>query len=54
MSAYLEKAAQRQTARDNLEELIADFDKANGAADQAAVAAQRAKLTDGTAPRCPG
>lgn len=49
VSAYLEKAAQRQIERDNLDELIADFDQPNGPADPAAVAAKRAKLT-GTAP----
>lgn len=45
VSAYLEKAAQRQIERDNLDELIADFDKANGPADPQAVTAKRAKLT---------
>lgn len=49
VSAYLEKAAQRQIERDNLDELIADFDQANGPADPEAVAAKRAKLT-GTTP----
>lgn len=49
VSAYLEKAAQRQIERDNLDELIADFDQANGPADPEAVAAKRAKLT-GTVP----
>jgi hypothetical protein len=49
VSAYLEQAAQRQIERDNLDELIADFDKANGPADPEAVAAKRAKLT-GTTP----
>ncbi|MCX5386201.1 hypothetical protein [Streptomyces sp. NBC_00083] len=49
VSAYLERAAQRQIERDNLDELIADFDEANGPADPEAVAAKRAKLT-GTAP----
>ncbi|MFE5908525.1 hypothetical protein ACFQ6B_05485 [Streptomyces wedmorensis] len=48
VSAYLEKAAQRQIERDNLDELIADFDKALGPADPEAVAAKRAKLTGGT------
>ena len=48
VSAYLEKAAQRQIERDNLDELIADFDKAHGPADPEAVAAKRAKLTGGT------
>ncbi|MFE0174024.1 hypothetical protein ACFWZ2_17050 [Streptomyces sp. NPDC059002] len=45
VSAYLEKAAQRQIERDNLDELIADFDQVNGPADAEAVAAKRAKLT---------
>ncbi|WP_395364928.1 hypothetical protein ACHGLA_29865 [Streptomyces sp. YH02] len=45
VSAYLEKAAQRQIERDNLDELIADFDKTHGPADPEAVAAKRAKLT---------
>ncbi|MEV6161287.1 hypothetical protein AB0L71_05080 [Streptomyces sp. NPDC052052] len=49
VSAYLEKAAQRQIERDNLDELIADFDKAHGPADPRAVAAKRAKLTGGPA-----
>ncbi|MFE9571408.1 hypothetical protein ACFYMW_23270 [Streptomyces sp. NPDC006692] len=48
-SAYLEKAAQRQIERDNLDELIADFDQTNGPADLEAVASKRAELT-GTAP----
>ncbi|WSI75130.1 hypothetical protein OG599_27655 [Streptomyces sp. NBC_01335] len=48
VSAYLEKAAQRQIERDNLDELIADFDKTHGPADPEAVAAKRAKLTGGT------
>jgi hypothetical protein len=39
VSAYLEKAAQRQIERDNLDELIADFDKVHGPADPEAVAA---------------
>ncbi|MFF0115323.1 hypothetical protein [Streptomyces prasinus] len=47
VSAYLEKAAQRQIERDNLDELIADFDKVHGPADPAAVAAKRARLTGG-------
>ncbi|MFI9584539.1 hypothetical protein ACIHCQ_22490 [Streptomyces sp. NPDC052236] len=46
VSAYLERAAQRQIERDNLDELIADFDKVHGQADPEAVAA---KLT-GPAP----
>jgi hypothetical protein len=45
VSAYLEKAAQRQIERDNLDELIADFDEVHGPADPAAVAAKRARLT---------
>lgn len=48
VSAYLERAAQRQIERDNLDELIADFDKTHGLADPEAVAAKRAKLTSGT------
>jgi hypothetical protein len=47
VSAYLEKAAQRQIERDNLDELIADFDKVHGPADPEAVAAKRARLTGG-------
>ncbi|ORT58106.1 hypothetical protein [Streptomyces sp. CB03238] len=45
VSAYLEKAAQRQIERDNLDELIADFDKTHGPADPEAVATKLAKLT---------
>jgi hypothetical protein len=45
VSAYLERAAQRQIERDDLAELIADFDKVNGPADPEAVAAKRARLT---------
>ncbi|MFD8261753.1 hypothetical protein ACFV19_23115 [Streptomyces griseoluteus] len=48
-SAYLERAAQRQIERDNLAELIADFERARGPADAEAMAAKRAKLT-GSAP----
>ncbi|MFF5501342.1 hypothetical protein [Streptomyces roseolus] len=48
VSAYLEKAAQRQIERDDLDELIADFDKNHGTADPEAVAARRAKLTGDT------
>ncbi|MFJ6946658.1 hypothetical protein ACISU4_18735 [Streptomyces wuyuanensis] len=48
VSAYLERAAQRQIERDSLDELIADFDKTHGPADAGAVAAKRAKLTGGT------
>ncbi|MCG7208220.1 hypothetical protein [Streptomyces arenae] len=47
VSAYLEKAAQRQIERDNLDELIADFDRMHGPADPEAVAAKRARLTGG-------
>ncbi|MCJ0869665.1 hypothetical protein [Streptomyces sp. AP-93] len=47
VSAYLERAAQRQIERDNLDELIADFDKTHGPTDPEAVAAKRAKLTGG-------
>ncbi|MDG9718523.1 hypothetical protein QC282_18245 [Streptomyces sp. DH24] len=46
-AAALEKAAQRQIERDNLDELIADFDKVHGPADPEAVAAKRARLTGG-------
>lgn len=45
VSAYLERAAQRQIERDNLDELIADFEKIHGPADPAAVADKRARLT---------
>lgn len=45
VSAYLEKAAQRQIERDNLDELIAGFEEVHGAADPEAVAAKRARLT---------
>ncbi|NEC66291.1 hypothetical protein [Streptomyces sp. SID9727] len=45
VSAYLERAAQRQIERDNLDELIAEFDMVHGPADPEAVAAKRAKLT---------
>ncbi|MEU8567144.1 hypothetical protein AB0C51_02085 [Streptomyces pathocidini] len=45
LSSYLERAAQRQIERDNLDELIGDFDKTHGPADPEAVAAKRAKLT---------
>lgn len=48
VSAYLERAAQRQIERDNLDELIADFDTAHGPADPEAVAAKRAKLAGAT------
>ncbi|MCY0936108.1 hypothetical protein [Streptomyces sp. H34-S4] len=49
VSAYLERAAQRQIERDHLDELIAEFDRVNGPADPAAVADKRARLT-GSAP----
>jgi hypothetical protein len=49
VSAYLERAAQRQIERDNLDELIADFDKVHGPADPESVAAKGAKLTGGAA-----
>ncbi|WP_377270686.1 hypothetical protein [Peterkaempfera sp. SMS 1(5)a] len=49
VSAYLERAAQRQIERDGLDELIADFDQVNGPVDEEAVAAKRARLT-GAAP----
>ncbi|GAA3197505.1 MULTISPECIES: hypothetical protein [Streptomyces] len=45
VSAYLEKAAQRQIERDRLDELIAAFDEVHGPADPDAVAAKRARLT---------
>ncbi|MFI5720338.1 hypothetical protein [Nocardia sp. NPDC051750] len=51
LSAYLEQAAQRQIERDNLDELIADFDEHNGPADPGAVAAKRAELTGATDPK---
>ncbi|MEU1982957.1 hypothetical protein [Nocardia sp. NPDC019395] len=41
----LQPAVQRRIERDNLDELIADFDKRNGPADAAAVAAKHAELT---------
>jgi hypothetical protein len=44
VSAYLESAAQRQIERDNLDELITEFDQVHGPADPKAVAAKRAKL----------
>ncbi|MEW2449246.1 hypothetical protein AB0896_17010 [Streptomyces parvulus] len=49
VSAYLEKAAQRQIERDDLDELIADFDQVHGPAAPEAVAAKRARMTGGTA-----
>ncbi|WP_442816494.1 hypothetical protein [Streptomyces sp. NBC_01304] len=45
VSAYLEKAVQRQIERDNLSDLVADFDQVNGPADPEAVAAKRVRLT---------
>ncbi|GAA3423112.1 hypothetical protein ACWDTT_01930 [Streptosporangium sandarakinum] len=48
VSAYLEKAAQRQIERDNLDELIADFERTHGPADPEAVTAKRIRLTGGT------
>ncbi|MEU1014856.1 hypothetical protein [Streptomyces sp. NPDC005898] len=47
VSACLEKAAQRQIERENLDELIADFDKVHGPAGPEAVAAKRARLAGG-------
>ncbi|MFF2084634.1 hypothetical protein ACFVVM_12710 [Nocardia sp. NPDC058176] len=47
VSAYLERAAQRQIERDNLDELIADFDQANGPADPDAVADKQSRLSGG-------
>ncbi|NYI05277.1 hypothetical protein [Allostreptomyces psammosilenae] len=47
VSAYLERAAQRQIERDNLDELIAAFDQVYGPADPAAVADKRARLVAG-------
>ncbi|MFD4433389.1 hypothetical protein ACFWPJ_29080, partial [Nocardia sp. NPDC058497] len=44
VSAYLEQAAQRQIERDNLDELIADFERVNGPADQDAVADKQSRL----------
>ncbi|MFI1419580.1 hypothetical protein ACH4VX_16570 [Streptomyces sp. NPDC020731] len=45
VSAYLERAAQRQIERDQLDELIAAFEEVHGPADPEAVAAKRARLT---------
>lgn len=50
ISAYLEQAAQRQIERDHLDELISEFDKVNGPADPAAVAAKQARLTGPASP----
>lgn len=44
------KRAERQAERDDLAELIADFDKANGPADPEAVAAKQAMLTGAAHP----
>ncbi|MFG2672986.1 hypothetical protein [Streptomyces sp. NPDC048445] len=49
VSAYLERAAQRQIERDGLDELLADFEKINGPADPRAVSDKRTKLTDNSA-----
>ncbi|MGY3202363.1 hypothetical protein [Streptomyces sp. TE5632] len=45
VSAYLERAAQRQIERDQLDELISAFEEVHGPADPEAVAAKRARLT---------
>ncbi|MGC0376667.1 hypothetical protein [Streptomyces sp. SAI-229] len=45
VSAYLERAAQRQIERDRLDELIASFEEVHGPADPGAAAAKRARLT---------
>lgn len=45
VSAYLEVAAQRQIERDNLTELLQDFEAVNGPADPKAVAEKIAKLS---------
>ncbi|MFI2509426.1 hypothetical protein [Streptomyces sp. NPDC018972] len=45
VSAYLERAAQRQIERDQLDELIAAFEEVHGPADPGAVTAKRARLT---------
>lgn len=50
VSAYLEMAAQRQIERDNLDELLADFEKANGPADPRAVSDKRTRLTGNSTP----
>ncbi|MGC5394528.1 hypothetical protein ACPXCP_02120 [Streptomyces sp. DT20] len=49
ISAYLERAAQRQIERDSLDELLADFEKINGPADPRAVSDKRTKLTGNSA-----
>ncbi|MFG2112546.1 hypothetical protein ACGFRB_07890 [Streptomyces sp. NPDC048718] len=40
-----EETARRQNERDDLDELIAEFEKVNGPVDPEAVAAKRARLT---------
>ncbi|WEH16561.1 hypothetical protein [Streptomyces sp. VNUA24] len=45
VSAYREKAAQRQIERDGLDELIAGFEEVHGPAGPEAVVAKRARLT---------
>ncbi len=47
VSAYLEMAAQRQIERDNLAELLAEFEAANGKPDPEAVAEKVSRLTRG-------
>ncbi|MEU3147550.1 MULTISPECIES: hypothetical protein [unclassified Streptomyces] len=44
VSAYPERAAQRQIERDQLDEPIAAFEEVHGPADPEAVAAKRARL----------
>ncbi|MFD4226237.1 hypothetical protein [Streptomyces sp. NPDC058545] len=44
VSAYLEMAARRQLERDNLDELLADFEGVAGSADPSTVADKRAKV----------
>ncbi len=44
VSAYLERAAQRQIERDNLDELIADFERVNGPSDPDAVVDKQTRL----------
>lgn len=46
--AYPSNAAQRRIERNNLAELIADFDKMHGPAAPESVAAKRSRLTDTT------
>ncbi|WP_331447520.1 hypothetical protein [Streptomyces xanthochromogenes] len=45
ISAQLGEAAQHQIERDNLDELLADFESVNGPADPAAVAIKQTLLT---------